>query len=60
MRQLGSSSFVVILIASLYFLNKFFNLVSLALPSNIESIIFLITGILLIVGGVFALKANKF
>ena len=60
MRKIGSVAFVVFVIAALYYLNKFFNLIALALPSNIENIIFLLTGILLIVGGVFALKANKF
>lgn len=60
MRGLGKIGFVVFLVAGLYFLNKFFNIVPLSLSVGTENVVFLITGILLILGGIFTMKANRF
>lgn len=59
MGKFGLLGFIVYLILGLYFLNKFFNLISLSMFISIEKWIFLVGGILLIVGGIHFLKLKK-
>lgn len=60
MRGIGKIGFVIFLVAGLYYINKFANVVPLSLSAGTENIIFLVTGILLILGGFFAMRANRF
>jgi hypothetical protein len=56
--QLGTGVFIVYLIFGLYFLNLGFNLVTISPSASISSVISIICGILLVIGGIKFLRRN--
>ncbi|MFZ1970573.1 MAG: hypothetical protein WAU65_00080 [Candidatus Nanoarchaeia archaeon] len=60
MGKLGGIGLIIYIIFGLYFLNIFFNLISLPFSPTVNSYLALIAGFLLIIGGIFFFKANRF
>jgi hypothetical protein len=56
--QLGTGVFIVYLIFGLYFFNLGFNLVTIPLSASVTSVIAIISGILLVIGGIKFLRRN--
>jgi hypothetical protein len=58
--RLGTGAFIVYLIFGLYFLNLGFNLVTIPISASITSVIAIISGILLIIGGIKFMRRNMY
>jgi hypothetical protein len=56
--QFGTGVFIIYLIFGIYFFNLGFNLVPLPFSASVTSVISIISGILLVIGGVKFIRRN--